>query len=653
MRDEAGHRMAVEDGEKSGRRFRQGWKPASSARADLRLPKNRHRVYQFWQQAARTPAIEGPHHIPGKFQPMPQRIVIVGGVAAGASAAAKARRTNEQADIVLIDSGPYISFANCGLPYFVGGEIASRDALFVSNPARFNGFFRVDVRLSTKVVDVSPADRQVSFVGPDGVPGTLGYDRLILATGTVPLVPPIPGLDGPNIFFCRTVPDVDAIMERVSQLLQRDQRPNGDGGSRALVIGGGYIGLECAEQLLHKGFRVTLVEALNQLMSPLDPEMAYPVQTELQDAGAAVITGDAVLRIEPAGDRSMAVLKSGREVSFDLAIVGTGVRPNVELARSAGLKLGKTGAIAVDAHQRTSDPAIFAAGDNCETVFLPTGDVVNIPLAGPANKQGRIAGQNAALDLAGAARDDGQRLSMRGVLGTAVVRVGRTVAGGTGLTEKVAKRVGIDAAVTYVFGPNHASYYPGAKQMLLKLLCAPASGRILGAQAVGQEGVDKRLDIFATAIQGEMTVEDLEHLDLCYAPPFGSAKDVVLMAGFASANAHRKTGPGVSPLDLGVEMSSDRPPFLIDVRTRREYQEGRLRQAVNIPLDELRQRRSEIPKDRAVVVQCGTGYRSYVAQRILLNSGWTDVRNLWGGFTLARRIPGLLAAEEENVDVTH
>jgi len=577
------------------------------------------------------------------------RIVIVGGVAAGASAAAKARRTNETAEIVMFDRGPYLSYANCGLPYYIGGEIASRDALFVSTPDRFTGFFNVDVRLDTAIDAICASERTVSYIDPLEGPSTLEYDRLILATGTVPIVPPIEGLDGPNVFFCRTVPDVDAIMQRLSRLLPREMEGGlflnvKDAGFQALVIGGGYIGLECAEQLMRRGFRVTVVEAQDQLMGPLDREMAHPVELELRDAGAEVVLNDGVRRLEPFGNRSRAVLKSGQEVTFDIAIIGTGVRPNVELAKSAGLRLGKTGAIAVDAHQRTSDPCIFAAGDNCEAIFVPTGQPVNIPLAGPANKQGRIAGQNAAMDLAGSAHDDAKRLRMRGVLGTAIVRVGKVVAGGTGLGEKMARRAGIDLTTVYVVGPSHAGYYPGAKPMLLKLLYAPGDGRLLGAQAVGQEGVDKRLDVLATAIQGGLTVEDLEGLDLCYAPPFGSAKDVVVMAGFVAANAYRGTSPGTSPLTLLQERASETPLFLADVRTRREFADGHLPGAINIPLDELRGRLAEIPREGPVVVQCGTGYRSYVAQQILLNSGWCDVRNLYGGYGLAKRVYGMTAS---------
>jgi NADPH-dependent 2,4-dienoyl-CoA reductase/sulfur reductase-like enzyme/rhodanese-related sulfurtransferase len=567
---------------------------------------------------------------------MTKRLVIVGAVAAGASAAAKARRTNEEAEIIMLDRGHYVSFANCGLPYFVGGEITSRQSLLVSSPERFAGFFRVNVRLNTAVAAIAAGERQVTCVDREGTGQTLAYDRLILATGTVPIVPPIPGLDAPNIHHCRTIPDVDGIMQRLSQVqAEAKQR------SAALIIGGGYIGLECAEQLLRRGFTVTLVEAQSQLMGPLDREMAYLVQAELQRSGVSVVLGDAVTRIETAAGRTRAILRSGHAVSFDIAIVGTGVRPNVELAKAAGLTLGKTGAIAVDAGQRTSDPAIFAAGDNCESMFLPTGEPVHIPLAGPANKQGRIAGHNAALDLLGAGAADAERLTMPGVLGTAIVRFGRIVAGCTGLSEKSAKRNGVDVATAYVFGNSHATYYPGATQMLIKLVFAPASGRLLGAQAVGEDGIDKRLDIIATAIHGQMTVEDLEELDLCYAPPFGSAKDAVMMAGFASANAYRGTSPGASPVTLVAELASDHPPYLVDVRTEREFGDGHVDGAVNIPLDQLRRRADEIPKDRTVFVSCGTGYRSYVAQRILLNRGWPDVRNVYGGFTLQTRLAGL------------
>ncbi|MFY9779479.1 MAG: FAD-dependent oxidoreductase [Candidatus Baltobacteraceae bacterium] len=577
---------------------------------------------------------------------MQERIVIVGGVAAGASAAAKARRTSETAEIVMFESGAYMSFANCGLPYYVGGEIAERDDLFVASPAEFMTRFRVDVRLNSKVVQVHAGEREVSYLDSDGGPQRLAYDRLVLATGTVPIVPPIPGLDGPTIFQCRTVPDADAIVARIEAVDARTPSPSTGGGGLALVIGGGYIGLECAEQLLQRGFGVTLVEAQEQLMGPLDAEMAQPLQSALEASGVTVIVSDAVARIEPNGARSKAILRSGREIVFDVALVGTGVRPNVELAQRAGLRLGVSGAIAVDAQQRTSDDAIFAAGDNSETIFTPTGEAVNLPLAGPANKAGRVAGQNAAFDLAGLAQDDARRLRMGGTLGTAIVRCCDTVAGVTGLSEKEARRRGIPVRTAYAPGPSHAGYYPGATQMLLKLLYSPENGRLLGAQAVGQHGVDKRLDVLATALYAGLSVEDLERLDLCYAPPFGSAKDVAVVAGFVAANAWRGSSPGITPTALRHELSTGASPFLLDVRTQREVEAGRLQSALNIPVDELRERTSEVPRDRPIVVYCAGGYRSYIAQQILLGSGFAGVRNLYGGYRLAHRVLGPELTEE-------
>jgi NADPH-dependent 2,4-dienoyl-CoA reductase/sulfur reductase-like enzyme len=371
-------------------------------------------------------------------------------VAAGASAAAKARRTNKGAEIVLFEQDPYMSFANCGLPYYIGGEIPTRASLFVSDPFTFEIRFNIDLLLETAVVAIDRDKKEVAFRGPDGESGSLGYDRLIIATGTVPIVPPVEGIDGPHVFFCRTVPDVNAIMERLDKILPRDMEGlretegsrlvmRKQTGVRSLIIGGGYIGLECAEQLIHRGIHATVVEARDQLMGVLDPEVVRPVQDGIESAGGRVILNDAVARIETWGDRSIAFLESGLEVKFDLAILATGVRPNVELAQKAGIQLGATGAIAVDAYQRTSDPAIYAAGDNCESIHLSTDDSVNIPLAGPANKRGRIAGHNEALN----------RLRMRGVLGTGIVRVCGMVAAGTGLTEKAAQQAGTDVAVSY------------------------------------------------------------------------------------------------------------------------------------------------------------------------------------------------------------
>lgn len=577
---------------------------------------------------------------------MPKRLVIVGGVAGGASAAAKARRSNEDIEIVMFESGPFMSFANCGLPYYVGGEIDSRDKLFVAHPRLFHKRFLIDVRLNTTVTGVDPAKQEVTFVGPDGQEKTLGYDRLLLATGTVPIRLPLEGIDAPHIFACRTIMDVDSIMARIQRLQpfepEEDHNPEAgwlltgeESGIEALVIGGGFIGLECAEQLLHRGIKVVLVEALDQIMSPLDREMTVQLQQALEQKGAEIILSDLVTGFDHSGTRSRAQLKSGRQVGFDLAILGVGVRPHVELARVAGLTLGETGAIAVDEYQRTSDPRIYAAGDNCESTFLPTGKKVNIPLAGPANKQGRVAGQNAALDLIDTAADDKRRLRMKGVLGTSIVRCGDVVAGGTGMTEKAARKAGVDVALAYNFGSHHAGYYPGAQPMCIKLVYAPGDGRLLGGQVVGLEGVDKRLDVLATAIYGGMTILDLEQLDLAYAPPFGSAKDVVILTGMVAANTHRGESPSMTPTELFKEMEGENPPVLIDVRTSFEYRTGRLESAVNIPLETLRDRLDEIPKDKRIVTQCNVGYRSYIAQQILLQNGFKDVRNLSGGYSLA------------------
>jgi len=577
---------------------------------------------------------------------MSKRLVIVGGVAGGASAAAKARRANEDIEIVMFESGPYMSFANCGLPYYVGGEIESRDRLFVAHPQLFHKRFRIDVRLNTTVTEVKPTEHAVSYIGPNGVEKVLEYDRLILATGTVPIKLPIEGIDAPHIYACRTIMDVDAIMDRIQQVLpfknEENHNPEAgwlltgeESGVEALVIGGGFIGLECTEQLLQRGIKVVLVEALDQIMSPLDREMTIQLQRALEKKGADIILNDLVEGFDHSGTRSRALLKSGLQVGFDLAILGVGVRPNVALAQAAGLELGETRAIAVDDQQRTSDPRIYAAGDNCEAVFLPTGNKVNIPLAGPANKQGRVAGQNAALDLMEVPGDAKRRLTMKGVLGTSIVRGGEVVAGGTGMTEKAARRAGLDVALAYNFGSHHADYYPGAQPMCIKLVYDPEEGRLLGGQIVGLEGVDKRLDVLATAIYAGMTVLDLEQLDLAYAPPFGSAKDVVILTGMVAANTQRGESPSVSPGQFFQEMKGENPPNLIDVRTVFEFRAGHLKGAVNIPLDTLRERLEEILKDRPIVTQCNVGYRSYIAQQILLQNGFKDVRNLSGGCSLA------------------
>ncbi len=567
-----------------------------------------------------------------------KRIVVVGGVAAGASAAAKARRTSEDVEITLLEAGPYMSFANCGLPYYLGGEIAERDSLFVADAELFARRFRVDVRLNTRATRIDRPSRSLTVESADGATEELGYDRLILATGTVALRPPIEGLEAENIFTVRTVPDVDAISSLLEKVRSGEPaavaaEQAAEAPLRAVVIGGGYIGLETAEQLRRRGLDVTLIELMDQVMpGALDAEIAQPLAEAIESEGVRLVLGDGVSRIEHGEEGSVAVTQSGREFPFELGIQAVGVKPNVELAADAEIELGETGAIRVDAWQRTMDPTIYAAGDNCEYRHLVLDEPVHMPLAGPANKAGRVAGANAALDLAGAGGEDGRRLKFLGVLGTAVVRAGRKVAAVTGVTEAVAKRRGMEHRVTLIPGASHAGYYPGAESMLLKVLWASATGRLLGAQAVGGEGVDKRIDVLATAITAGMCVDDLEQLDLCYAPPFGSAKDPVVMAGFAAANERRGVMPSMTPGELLDELAGGDPPLVVDVRSSREHQAGRLPESFNVPVDELRDRLDDLPSDRPIAMYCGVGYRSYIAQQILRNLGRENVRNVLGGY---------------------
>ena len=542
---------------------------------------------------------------------------------------------NEQIEVVVVEAGPYISFANCGLPYYVGGEIQQRQDLFVVNPQQFAQRFRIDVRPSTRVTSIDREGRTITLCGPDGNATDLPYDRLVLATGTVGITPRIEGLARPDVFTVRTVPDVDAIVAKLDSLglpHAQEARESHGSGLRAVIVGGGYIGLETAEQLRRRGLSVTVVEMADQIMLPMDPEMTQPLRKALADAGVEVILRDGLARVEDQDGAGVAITASGRRLPFDVAILAVGVRPNVELAKSAGLALGMTGAVAVDPFQRTSDPNIYAAGDNSEAPHLVLGKPVNIPLAGPANTAGRTAGANAALDLMGADDDDPRRLRFRGVLGTAIVRVCGKSAGSTGLCEKMAVLEKLDYQALYIPGASHAGYYPGAQPLVMKVLFDRSSGRLLGAQAVGAEGVDKRLDVLATAITAGMTIEDLEHLDLCYAPPFGSAKDLQILAGFAGSNIRRGLMPSMTPAELLDALAEGDGLVVLDVRTPREWEQGHLDQALHIPLDDLRGRLDEVPSDKPVAIHCAGGYRSYVAQRILLNSGRSDVRNVLGGF---------------------
>lgn len=543
------------------------------------------------------------------------RLLIVGGVAGGASAAARARRLSETAQIVVFERGPYVSFANCGLPYHLGGEIAERGDLLRQSPESLGARFNLDVRVRTEVVGID-RDRREVLVRDHAQSREYreGYDALLLAPGATPLKPPIPGIDRPGHFTVRQVPDVDAI-----QAWLRSQPVR-----RAVVVGGGYIGLEMAEQMHRRGLEVTVVEALPQVLGGLDPEMAAWVSMELAQHGVRLCLGEPVAAFaEPEKGESAAasvvVLRSGRRLPADVVILAMGVRPEVGLARKAGLAVGSCGGIRVDESLRTNDPHIWAVGDAIEVRHWVTGQPVLLPLAGPANRQGRIAAANM---LGGHERYPGS-------LGTVIVRVFGLVAAGTGASEKMLRALDRRFEAVHLHPPSHAGYYPGASPLSLKLLFDPENGQLLGAQAVGREGVDKRIDVLATAMKAGLSVDEVAELELAYAPPFGSAKDPVNLAGMAAQNVRR----GLVRLAQWQEVVALDPTrqMLLDVRTAEEYRAGAIPGAVHIPLHELRQRVAELPRDKEIIVHCQSGQRSYYACRFLAQRGF-QVRNLTGSY---------------------
>ena len=541
-----------------------------------------------------------------------RRIVIVGGVAGGASAAARARRLDEHARIVLFERGPDVSFANCGLPYYVGGVIASREKLLVSTAGKLRTRFAVDVRTSCEVVAIDRAAKTVRFRHADGSEGSEPFDTLILSPGAAPLRPPLPGIDHPRVMVLRNLGDVDRIKAAVDS-----------GARRAVVVGAGFIGLELVENLVHRGVATTLVELQDQILPPFDRELTTPLVAAVRAAGVEVLLGESAEAFEAAGEGVTVRLKSGRALPADLVVLGIGVRPENTLATAAGLEVGPRGGIRVDAAMRTSDPAILACGDCVETRDAVSGAPTQVPLAGPANRQGRIAADTAC----------GRAGGYRGTQGTAIVGAfGKTLAM-TGATEKALLRAGTPFARAWVHPAHHASYYPGAEPMSLKLLFAPEGGRLLGAQAVGGAGVDKRIDVISMAIQAGMTVHDLEQAELCYAPQYGSAKDPVNMVGFVAAGLLRGDHPQVGVEALG---GADPAPLLLDVRTPQEHAQGSIPGAVNVPVDDLRARLGELPRDRGIVTYCQVGMRGYLATRILLQSGFSPVANLGGGYTTWR-----------------
>ncbi|GAB6098521.1 FAD-dependent oxidoreductase [Halanaerocella petrolearia] len=544
---------------------------------------------------------------------MTNKIVVTGGVAGGASAAAKARREDEDAEIIIFEKGPYASFANCGLPYYVGGTIEDRDSLFQVPDGRFDNWFNIDLRTEHEVTKINRETKEVEVTDHQtGEKFNESYDKLVIATGTEATKPPVPGADLDKIFTLKTVPDADAIMS------QLEQNP-----SRAVVVGGGYIGIEAADELLKQGLDVTLIEMQDQILPTLDKEMTTPLSKHLKSLGINLLLEEKVGKF--AGQEEITVnLQSGQQLTTDFVVVATGATPRLDLVEEAGLEVSKEG-IEVNEWMQTSDPDIYAAGDIVESVHLVTGDKFKAPLAGPANKQGRIAGAHAA------GRENKQ---FKGVLGTNIIKVGEWTAAGTGLNEKMCQRRGINYYTVYLPKNNHAGYYPGAEMIITKILIEEDTGRLLGAEVVGKEGVDKRIDIFATVLSAEMTVKDLEDLDLAYAPPYSSAKGPTIMAGMIAADVLRGEMELITPQELEEELVENQGIQLVDVRTEMEYETGAIRDAKLIPLSDLRARVDELNKGKKTVVYCAVGYRGYLAYKILKQQGFEKVQNLTGGITV-------------------
>jgi NADPH-dependent 2,4-dienoyl-CoA reductase/sulfur reductase-like enzyme/rhodanese-related sulfurtransferase len=542
-----------------------------------------------------------------------QRVLIVGGVAGGASCAARLRRLDEQAEIVIFDRGPYVSFANCGLPYYVGDVIREEAKLLVATPELFQRRFNIEVRTHSEVTAINRSERTIEV--REALSGRTyrdRYDALVLSPGARPLRPPLPGIELPGIFTLRTVPDSRSIRDWIRQR----------NAVRAVVVGGGFIGLEMTENLVHRGLEVTIVEMADQLMPPLDPEMAEYVRARLTSHAVSVRLDDGVAGFEQATDGNLAVrTRKGAELPAEVVILCIGVRPESELARAAGLEIGSRGGIRVDDRMRTSDPHIWAVGDAVEVRNVVTDEWDLIPLAGPANRQGRLAADAIC----------GRDVRFRGVQSTAVCGFFGWTLALTGSTEKSLRQAGRnDFEAVYLHPGHHVGYYPGARPIHLKLLFRTPDGLVLGAQAVGEEGVERRIDVISMAIQRNATVFDLEEAELCYAPQYGAAKDPVNVAGMIAANVLRGDTLVAHWQDLPSTES-----MILDVREPVEFQAGSIDGAVNIPLNQLRDRLTDLPRDREIWVLCGVGQRAYYACRLLKQHGFA-ARNLSGGIQTYR-----------------
>lgn len=551
------------------------------------------------------------------------KVVIVGGVAGGASCAARLRRLDENAEIIMVEKGPYVSYANCGLPYHVGNIIEKESSLMVASAETFRQQFAVDVRTHCEAIRVLPESKQIELRNVQtGELSTETYDKLVLSPGALSVRPPLPGIDLPGIFQVRTVPDARAIrewIERGSSFLTGMDKYSGfqtvKPKTRAVVIGGGFIGLETAENLVHRGFDVTLVEMLDQVLAPLDVEMARIVEGYIERHGIRLALNDGVAGFQPAENGSLEVLtKSGKTHPADIVILALGVRPDTALAKTANLEIGQRGGIRVDEQMRTSNPDIFAVGDAVEVRDFVTGEWSLIALAGPANRQGRIAADVIA----------GRDAHFRGTQGTSIIGLFGAAAAWVGASEKTLKRLGDDDyEKIYLYPNSHAGYYPGARPIAMKILFRKSDGRFLGAQAVGEDGVDKRISALAMALQMGATIYDLEESELCYAPQFGSAKDPVNFAGMVAADILRGDMPT-------VHWHATEGGFILDVRETIELSVESVPGAVNIPIGQLRSRLAELPRDREILVVCRSGQRAYYATRALLQNGF-NAKTVAGG----------------------
>ncbi|WP_418126350.1 FAD-dependent oxidoreductase [Streptococcus parasuis] len=537
------------------------------------------------------------------------KVIIVGGVAGGMSAATRLRRLMEDAEIIVFEKGPFVSFANCGLPYYISGEIAEHDSLLLQTPESLRNRFNLDVRPYHEVVNINPELQTVTVQTPNGEIME-SYDKLILSPGAKPVIPPLKGItEAENLFTLRNVPDLDKIMAKLEQI----------NSGKAVVIGAGFIGLEMAENLALKGLTVTLVEQAPHVLPTFDLEMARYIETELSEKGVQVMTGQSVTAFHDKGQ--ILELSNGQTLSSDITILSVGVAPDSELASQAGIELGLRGGILVDQNYQTSQKHIYAVGDAIIVKQEITGQDALISLASPANRQGR----QVADVITGLPRKN------RGSIGTAIVKVFDLAAASTGLSERAVQALGYKHAVVHTTGKDHASYYPGATEIVLKLIFSPTDGKIFGAQAVGKKGIDKRIDVLATAIKAGLTIFDLPELELTYAPPFGSAKDPVNMIGYAAMNIAEGISQNIQWHQLEEELAAGK--ILLDVRNPAELQSGQFMDFLHIPLDQLRDRIDELDPAKEYIVSCHSGLRSYIAERLLKEMGFT-VKNSDGAYSL-------------------